>query len=109
MALVVRSRFRDRRVPDLKSDAIEDHAAYVDMLHIKSYVETKYPHVGVVQKFGVGESAQLLPILSDSSAKFEVRPKIALVLLQNLMRILLNLKLHHFFVEFLNKALYNLN
>ncbi|GBM83336.1 hypothetical protein AVEN_101099-1 [Araneus ventricosus] len=53
------------------------------LLHAKSYAVAKRPPVGVVRKFGDGVRAHVLSSSSDRGSKLRVRPKIALVLLQN--------------------------
>ncbi|GBM93021.1 hypothetical protein AVEN_219835-1 [Araneus ventricosus] len=64
-----------------KPDSTEDPC--MGLLHTQSYVVAKRPPVGVAWKFGEGVPAQCRPRHLTVFQNYEVRPKVALVLLQN--------------------------
>ncbi|GBM26083.1 hypothetical protein AVEN_12844-1 [Araneus ventricosus] len=57
-------------------------AVSAHMVHVKS-VRAKCPPVGIVRKFGEGSQLRCRPRHLTAIQNYKVRPKIALVLLQN--------------------------
>ncbi|GBM06167.1 hypothetical protein AVEN_99512-1 [Araneus ventricosus] len=80
---MVRPRLRSRRVPGCKPDSTEDPPVW-GLLQVKSCAEVKHPPVGVMSKLGkCGAKLRCRPRHLTAVQNYEVRSKIALVLLQN--------------------------
>ncbi|GBN71811.1 hypothetical protein AVEN_243870-1 [Araneus ventricosus] len=85
--IVVRFRPQGWRVSGTKSDSTEDTACMWARCKLKLMSWVKRPPSGVVRKFGEGVHFMSRPRHLTAVQNDEVRPQIALVLLQNGMLI----------------------
>ncbi|GBL84321.1 hypothetical protein AVEN_118687-1 [Araneus ventricosus] len=82
--LRVRSRLRNRRIPGSKPNPTEDLSCK-GLLHVKSYVVAKRPPMwsGSLERSASSSVFKCRPRRLTAVQNYEIRPKIALVLLQN--------------------------
>ncbi|GBN75021.1 hypothetical protein AVEN_99039-1 [Araneus ventricosus] len=83
VGLVVRSWLRGRRFSGSKPISLKIRRVW-GLLRVKSYIVAKHPPAGVVRKFGEKDASSGVVLVTGLRFKVtRVRPKTALVLLQN--------------------------